>query len=397
MTILNLPVAAPVAPARPTATVPAGEEQSIDAFAAIMSSAVAVLAEEAAAAPRGDAELQSEPEETAESAASAESTASVQQATNPVGIVLPQPTAGPVPTSSSGDRLTPIPATAAQSSAEADPAMPQAAQAVTQRPADSAEPAAPTASPAPLLRMAAVNDDGTASAPPLTSAEAPTTEPAATRVAAQAPASAAPVPAEAALTPDPTPGIANPSGQSAPAQPAAAPPPTAATVEAPQAPPITPLTPSVAPPAQAVASAVPAQQPVPFAGQVVTPVINLARAPHGDHVVTVTVTPENLGPVTVRAHVGPDGVRVELFAPLDVGRDALRAILPDLRRDLAATGLQAQLDVSAQSEPDARDRQRDEPGGHLPGRFAEKPAAADMPQRSEPTPRQLTSILDVIA
>ena len=395
MTILNLPVAAPVAPARPTATVPVGEEQSIDAFAAIMSSAVAVLAEETAAAPRGDAELQPEPEETAESA---ESAASVQPATDPVGIVLPQPTAGGVvPTSSSGDRLTPIPATAAQSSAEADPAMPQAAQAVTQRPADSAEPAAPTAPPAPLLRMAAVNDDGTASAPPLTSAEAPTTEPAATRVAAQAPAAAAPVAAEAAPTPNPTPGIANPSGQSAPAQPAAAPPPAAATVEAPQAAPITPLTPSVAPPAQAVVSAVPAQQPVPFAGQVLTPVINLARAPHGDHVVTVTVTPENLGPVTVRAHVGPDGVRVELFAPLDVGRDALRAILPDLRRDLAATGLQAQLDVSAQSEPDARDRQRDEPGGHLPGRFAEKPAAADMPRRSEPTPRQLTSILDVIA
>ena len=388
MTILNLPLAAPVASTRPTATVPAGDEQPIDAFAAIMSSAVAVLAEETTAALGGDAELpSSEPEETAESTVLAPS------ATTPVGVVLSQPTEGAlVRASSSGDRLTPIPATAAQP--PADPATPQAAQAGARLPADSAEPPAPTAA-APILRTAAVNDDHTPSAPPpLTTADAPTTEPPAIRVAAPAPASAAPAHGEAVPMPIPAPGTANPPAQSAPAQRAA--PPTA-NVEAPQAAPITPLTPSVTAPTQAVASAVPAQQPVPFAGQVFTPVVNLARAPHGDHVVTVTVTPENLGPVTVRAHVGPEGVRVELFAPLDVGRDALRAILPDLRRDLAATGLQAQLDVSAQSEPDARDRQRDEPGGYLPGRPADKPATADAPRRSDPNPTQLTSILDVIA
>lgn len=389
MTILNLPVAAPVASARPNATAPAGDEQSIDAFAAIMSSAVAVLAEEITSALSSDAELPSEPEETAESAASA------PPAMNPVGIVLPQSTEGAlVAASSSGHRLPPIPATGAQPAADPEAATPQAAQAGTQLPADSAEPAAPTAA-APILSTAEVNDEHTPSAPrPLTTADAPPTEPAATRVAAPAPASATPAHGEAAPTPIPAHETANQSAQSAPAPPAA---PPAAIVEAPQAAPITPLTPSVTPPTVAVASAVPAQQPVPFAGQVLTPVVNLARAPHGDHVITVTVTPENLGPVTVRAHVGPDGVRVELFAPLDVGRDALRAILPDLRRDLAGTGLQAQLDVSAQSEPDARDRQRDEPGGHLPGRFAERPATADSPRRTDPNPTQLTSILDVIA
>ncbi|WP_193509279.1 flagellar hook-length control protein FliK [Cryobacterium sp. BB736] len=385
MTILNLPVATPVASTRPTAAAPAGDEKSIDAFAAIMSSAIAVLAEVTTAAPGGDAELPSEPEETPESAAS------TQPATNPVG--LPQSTqVALVPEASSGDRPTPIPATGAEAWTELDATAPDSTPLGTRPRAD--EPAAPTAAP-PVLRRAAVNDDGTPSAPPLTTADEPAGEPTATRVAAPTPASVAPVHGEAAPTPISASGTTNASGQSAPAQPAAAPP--AETVEPPPAAPITPVTQPVSPPTVAVASAVPAQRPVPFAGQVLTPIVTLARAPHGDHVVTVTVTPENLGPVTVRAHVGPDGVRVELFAPLDVGRDALRAILPDLRRDLAATGLQAQLDVSAQSEPDARDRQREEPGGNLPGRLADKPATADTPLRSEPHPAQLTSILDVIA
>jgi flagellar hook-length control protein FliK len=42
--------------------------------------------------------------------------------------------------------------------------------------------------------------------------------------------------------------------------------------------------------------------------------------------------------VTVRAHVAEGSLRVELFAPTTVARDALSAMLPDLRRDLAAAG-----------------------------------------------------------
>jgi flagellar hook-length control protein FliK len=66
---------------------------------------------------------------------------------------------------------------------------------------------------------------------------------------------------------------------------------------------------------------------------------------------TVHVTPDALGPVTVRARVGAEGVRVELFAPTDTGRDALRAILPDLRRDLSGAGLGGSLDLSSQNQP----------------------------------------------
>ena len=97
--------------------------------------------------------------------------------------------------------------------------------------------------------------------------------------------------------------------------------------------------------------------------QVTAPVIALARSTAGEHSVTLTVSPENLGPVTVRAHISGGGIRLELHAPSDAGRDALRATLTDLRRDLAAAAPGAHLSVAAadpspasssQSRPDAQ-------------------------------------------
>ena len=85
----------------------------------------------------------------------------------------------------------------------------------------------------------------------------------------------------------------------------------------------------------------------PLSTQIARPLFSLANAAHGEHVMTISVTPDNLGPVTVRAHVGPEGVRVELFAPNDAGRDALRSIMSDLKRDLAGSGMTgATLDLS---------------------------------------------------
>lgn len=81
------------------------------------------------------------------------------------------------------------------------------------------------------------------------------------------------------------------------------------------------------------------------------PLVRLASAANGEHVVTITVTPDNLGPVTVRAHVSGEGMRVELFAPNDAGRDALRSILSDLKRDLSGAGVSANLDLSGQNQP----------------------------------------------
>ncbi len=96
---------------------------------------------------------------------------------------------------------------------------------------------------------------------------------------------------------------------------------------------------------------------------------------------TVHVTPDNLGPVTVRAHVGGEGVRVELFAPTDAGRDALRSILPELRRDLGGAGLSGTLDLSSQSHPGA---EQQAPGERRPDSWA---AAEPAPEkRSLPAP-----------
>ncbi|MGO4690013.1 flagellar hook-length control protein FliK [Glaciibacter sp. 2TAF33] len=147
------------------------------------------------------------------------------------------------------------------------------------------------------------------------------------------------------------------------------------------APPHTPPAP-VAPAAPA-ASVAPAQ-PAPLAAQVAAPLFTLVGAKPGEHVLSINVTPDNLGPVTVRAHVSADGVRVELFAPNDAGRDALRAILPDLRRDLAGSGLNSNLDLSSQNQaPDPESAGRQTPAGRRGldgGTAAEQPTGPAQPR-----------------
>jgi flagellar hook-length control protein FliK len=55
----------------------------------------------------------------------------------------------------------------------------------------------------------------------------------------------------------------------------------------------------------------------------------------GEHTLTVRVSPDDLGPVTVKAHISGSSVSIELASGTAAGRDALRALLSDLRRDLA--------------------------------------------------------------
>ncbi|MFJ6429992.1 flagellar hook-length control protein FliK [Microbacterium maritypicum] len=92
--------------------------------------------------------------------------------------------------------------------------------------------------------------------------------------------------------------------------------------------------------------AVPTARPA-LLPQIAAPVVSLAQAPDGDHSLTLTVSPENLGPVTVRAHISGGAIHIELHAPNDLGREALRAILIDLRRDLAAAAPHASLLLSS--------------------------------------------------
>jgi hypothetical protein len=94
-------------------------------------------------------------------------------------------------------------------------------------------------------------------------------------------------------------------------------------------------------------------------------VINIAQRPAGTHHLTMTVNPDSLGPVTLRAHISATGeVQVELSGATDAGRDALRAIVVDLRRDLAAVMPHATLSIGQGAGADANgDRGGQSPAG----------------------------------
>jgi flagellar hook-length control protein FliK len=93
----------------------------------------------------------------------------------------------------------------------------------------------------------------------------------------------------------------------------------------------------------------PTPVPVPLQTQIAAPVFTLAQGSAGEQTITITVTPENLGPVTVSARTSAGSMHIELSAPSDAGREALRALLTDLRRDLAVAGIHSSLSLSTQA------------------------------------------------
>lgn len=104
--------------------------------------------------------------------------------------------------------------------------------------------------------------------------------------------------------------------------------------------------------AATAAPSVPVAQPnVPLNTQLARPILTVVAAGDGTHTLTVTVTPERLGPVTVQAVVAGDKLRLELFAPTEQAREAVRGILGELRRDLAGTGLHTSLGLSSDDAP----------------------------------------------
>ena len=102
-----------------------------------------------------------------------------------------------------------------------------------------------------------------------------------------------------------------------------------------------------APTPATAALAAPAPATPPLNAQLAPTLFHLRSAEAGTHVLTLTVAPEAVGPVTVRAHVGADGIRIELSAPTAQGRSALDAMLPDLRRDLSQGGMNSALSLAA--------------------------------------------------
>jgi flagellar hook-length control protein FliK len=93
---------------------------------------------------------------------------------------------------------------------------------------------------------------------------------------------------------------------------------------------------------------------VPLAEQLSGRLTSLRSAGPGQHVLTLRVDPESIGPVRVVAHIGAEGVRIELFGATDQAREALRQAMPDLRRDLVAAGLPGGLDLGTGSGPGLR-------------------------------------------
>ena len=97
----------------------------------------------------------------------------------------------------------------------------------------------------------------------------------------------------------------------------------------------------VVPPPEATA------QPQPLSAQLAPPILALRSAGRGTHVLTLTVSPESVGPVTVRAHVTGGIMRIELSAPTDQGTDALQSMLSDLKRDLSQGGVTSALTIAS--------------------------------------------------
>ncbi|MEY9852439.1 flagellar hook-length control protein FliK [Leifsonia sp. EB41] len=226
--------------------------------------------------------------------------------------------------------------------------------------------------------------------------EAPTTPTAAVMAPAAAPAPTREASAQPIATADPAtgaqPSVPAPASVAAPASVPARP--AARTPSAPATPSAGPeqsTTPAAAPVltqaptfATALAAAAPSASTAPTPApplqqQLAQPVMTLARQPDGDHIVVVRVAPDDLGPVTVHARVSDTGVHIELFAPSDAGRDAIRQILTDLRRDLNATTANASVSVSDQNAPGAESGG----GGRSPWASAEErgtTARAELPE-----------------
>ena len=125
-------------------------------------------------------------------------------------------------------------------------------------------------------------------------------------------------------------------------------------------------------PAAHVAAPQPASStPAPLNAQLAPALFQLRDVGAGIHVLTLTVAPEAVGPVTVRARVEASGIRIELSAPTEHGRNALDAMLPDLRRDLSQGGMNSSLSLAAgTSDSQGGGRSAFDAGG---GSFARDP------------------------
>jgi hypothetical protein len=106
---------------------------------------------------------------------------------------------------------------------------------------------------------------------------------------------------------------------------------------------------SAAPTTQA-APASATQPQIPPAAQLALRLTPLRAGPDGSHQLTILLHPEELGPVSVVATVKGDQLSVQLTGATEVGREAMRAALPQLERDLRDGGF-ATLNLTVREAP----------------------------------------------
>ncbi|UYY82198.1 flagellar hook-length control protein FliK [Arthrobacter sp. YA7-1] len=157
--------------------------------------------------------------------------------------------------------------------------------------------------------------------------------------------------------------------------------------------------PSAAP--AGMAPLTPQADPAKLVPQVSGPLFSLASAAPGAHVMTLKLSPEDLGPLTVRAHIDGSGVRIELFAPGEAGREAVRSVLPELRRGLGESGFGASLDLSEHNAPADAGAGGSDPRDRRPADSPAFPRGSDgepvrLPRTAVVPPRSSTSSLDIL-
>jgi hypothetical protein len=89
---------------------------------------------------------------------------------------------------------------------------------------------------------------------------------------------------------------------------------------------------------------------LPPAAQLALRLAPLRAGPDGTHTLTIVLNPDELGPVSVVAIVKGDQLSVQLTGATDASRDALRAALPELERDLRDGGF-ATLTLNVRETP----------------------------------------------
>jgi len=135
--------------------------------------------------------------------------------------------------------------------------------------------------------------------------------------------------------------------------------------------------------------------------QIAPRLVGIRSLGDGTHRMTLRVEPESLGPVRIVAEIRGEHVRVEFMAVGEIGREALRAAIPDLRRELAAAGMQAQLDLSNADSGSGGDA-----GGSFDDRFGSGSRQTDLRdavhgEEAQPVTRPIPAVpagrIDVLA